>query len=76
MTFTGLPAFLSGTASFLYDPSPTALSWRSLYGAFYAEDVIRLAPSLTLSLGFRDEFSTGWNEAYGRASNYTYRKWH
>src|SRR5207253_8444453 len=22
--------------------------------------------------GFRDEFGTGWNEAYGRAANYTY----
>lgn len=72
MTFTGLPALLAGTGSFLYDPSPTPLSWRSLYGAFYAEDVIRLSPRLTLSLGFRDEFSTGWNEAYGKASNYTF----
>jgi hypothetical protein len=72
LTFTGLPAFLSGTASFLYDPSPTPLSWRSLFGAWFVEDVIRLRPSLTLSLGFRDEFSTGWNEAYGRASNYTF----
>ncbi len=72
MTFTGLPAFLAGTASFLYDPAPTLMSWRSFYGAFYAEDVIRLRPDFTLTLGFRDEFSTGWNEAYGRASNYTY----
>jgi hypothetical protein len=72
MTFTGLPAFLAGTASFLYDPSPTPLSWRSLFGAWYAEDIIRLRPSLTLSLGFRDEFSTSWNEAYGRAANYTF----
>ena len=31
-----------------------------------------MRPNLTLTLGFRDEFSTGWNEAYGRASNYTY----
>ena len=29
-------------------------------------------PTLTLSLGFRDEFSTGWNEAHGRAANYTF----
>jgi hypothetical protein len=72
MTFTGLPAFLSGTGSFLYDPAPTPLSWRSLFGAWYVEDVMRLRPSLTLSLGFRDEFSTGWNEAYGRAANYTF----
>jgi hypothetical protein len=72
LTFTGLPAFLAGRGSFLYDPAPTPLSWRSLFGAWYAEDVVRLRPSLTLSLGFRDEFSTGWNEAYGRAANYTY----
>ena len=72
LTFTGLPAFLAGRGSFLYDPAPTPQNWRSLFGAWYAEDVIRLRPSLTLSLGFRDEFSTGWNEAYGRAANYTY----
>ncbi len=70
MTFSGLPALLSGTASFLYDPAPTPASWRSFFGAIYAEDVIRLLPRLTLSLGFRDEFTTGWNEAYGRAANY------
>ena len=25
-----------------------------------------------MSLGFRDEFNTGWNEAHGRASTYTF----
>jgi hypothetical protein len=72
-TFTSLQTFLQGTASsFLYDPAPTQLNWRSLLGAWYVEDVIRLKPSLTLSLGFRDEFTTGWNEAHGRAANYFY----
>jgi hypothetical protein len=72
-TFASLAQFLSGTAgSFLYDPAPTAMSWRTLFGAFYAEDVIRVMPSLTLSLGYRQEFSTGWNEANGRAANYTF----
>jgi len=72
-TFSSLAQFLGGTVnSFLYDPSPTEMNWRSLFGAFYAEDVFRLTPNLTLSLGFRDEFSTGWNEAHGRAANYTY----
>jgi hypothetical protein len=72
-TFTSLKTFLQGTtSSFLYDPAPTELNWRSLFGAWYVEDVIRLRPSLTLSLGFRDEFTTGWNEAHGRAANYTY----
>ncbi len=72
-TFASLTTFLQGTtSSFLYDPSPTPLNWRSLYGAFHAEDVFRISPKLTVSLGFRDEFSTGWNEAHGRASNYVF----
>src|SRR5580704_8983763 len=72
-TFTSLQTFLTGvTSTFLYDPAPTKMNWRSLFGAVYAQDVIRLKPSLTLSLGFRGEFSTGWNEAHGRASTYTF----
>ena len=70
-TFTSLQTFLQGTiSSFLFDPSPTEMNWRSLFGAFYAQDTIRVTPRLTLTLGFRDEFSTGWNEAHGRAANY------
>ncbi len=72
-TFTSLQTFLTGTtSSFLYSPSPTEMNWRSLFGAVYAQDVIRMAPNLTLSLGFRGEFSTGWNEAHNRAANYTF----
>jgi hypothetical protein len=72
-TFTSLQTFLTGTtSSFLYSPSPTEMNWRSLFGAAYAQDVIRLNPKLTLSLGFRGEFSTGWNEAHDRAANYTF----
>ncbi len=72
-TFSSLATFLQGTvATFLYDPAPTEMNWRSLFGAWYAEDVIRLTPRFTLSLGFRDEFTTGWNEAHGRAANYTF----
>src|SRR5215472_9419940 len=73
-TFASISSFVTtGVASsFLFDPAPTAMNWRSLFGAFYAEDVVRVNSSLTLSLGFRDEFSTGWNEAHGRAANYTF----
>jgi hypothetical protein len=72
-TFTSLQTFLAGTTStFLYSPAPTEMNWRSLFGAIYAQDVIRIDPKLTLSLGFRAEFSTGWNEAHGRAANYTF----
>src|ERR1700680_4514378 len=72
-TFTSLQTFLQGTTStFLYDPAPTEMNWCSLFGALYAQDVIRLTPKLTVSMGFRDEFSTGWNEAHSRAANYTF----
>jgi len=72
-TFTSLTTFLQGTASsFLFDPAPTTMYWRSLFGAFYAEDVFRVSPKLTVSLGFRGEFSTGWNEAHDHAANYTF----
>lgn len=72
-TFTSLQTFLQGTASsFLFDPSSTPMNWRSWFGAWYVQDVFRVRPSLTLSLGFRAESSTGWNEAHGRAANYTF----
>ena len=72
-TFTSLQTFLKGTiSSFLFDPSPTEMNWRSLLGAWYAQDTIRIRPRLTVTLGFRDEFTTGWNEAHGRAANYTF----
>lgn len=73
-TFPSLAQFINAgiTGTFLYDPAPTEMNWRSLFSAFYAEDVIRPSPSFTLSLGFRGEFSTGWNEAHGRAANYTF----
>jgi hypothetical protein len=72
-TFSSLTNFLQGNmSSFLWDPTPTEMNWRSLFGAWYVGDVIRVLPRLTVSLGFRDEFSTGWNEAHGRAANYTF----
>ena len=44
-TFTSLQTFLQGTtSSFLYDPAPTEMNWRSLLGAWYVEDVIRVTP--------------------------------
>jgi hypothetical protein len=72
-TFTSLTTFLQGTiSSFLFDPAPTEMNWRSLLGALHAQDSIRISPKLTVTLGFRAEFTTGWNEAHGRAANYTY----
>ena len=70
-SFGSINALLGGVVgTFTYDPAPTEMNWRSLFAAWYAEDTIRVTPKLTLSLGFRAESSTGWNEAHGRAANY------
>jgi hypothetical protein len=70
-TFTSLQTFLQGTvSSFQVVPTSTELGWRSLFGAWYISDTIKLRPNLTLQLGLRHEFTTGWNEVFGRAANY------
>ncbi len=70
-TFTTLQTFLAGTAStFQVIPDPNELGWRSLYGAGYVQDVIKLRRNFTVRVGLRDEFSAGWNEVSGRAANY------
>jgi hypothetical protein len=72
-SFSNLQTFLQGSIStYTFASSATPLSWRSLEGAFFAEDSIKLTPSLEVTLGFRGEFTNGWNEAYGRASNYLF----
>jgi hypothetical protein len=73
VSFTNLQTFLQGTVStYTYAPSYTPLSWRSIEAAFYAEDVIKVTPSWEIRIGFRGESTDGWNEAYGRASNYAF----
>ncbi|MGO9275103.1 MAG: carboxypeptidase regulatory-like domain-containing protein [Terriglobia bacterium] len=70
-TFASLTTFLQGTvSSFQVVPNPNELGWRSFFGAWYFEDAIKIRPNLTLQAGIRQEFTTGWNEASGRAANY------
>ncbi|MGB7168105.1 MAG: carboxypeptidase regulatory-like domain-containing protein [Acidobacteriaceae bacterium] len=72
-TFTGLQQFLQGTVgTFAWDPAPTEMNWRTMLGAWYVQDVLRVSPNLTVSAGFRDEFTTGWNEAHDRAANFVF----
>jgi hypothetical protein len=72
-TFSNLASFLEGTVTtFTAVPSPTPLGWRSWEGAWFVEDQIRVAPNFTLSLGFRDEFTSGWNEVSGRAATFVF----
>ncbi len=72
-SFNNLQTFLTGAIStYTFASAATPLSWRSLEGAFFAEDAIKVTPSLEVRLGFRGEFTNGWNEANGRASNYLF----
>src|SRR5262249_21490309 len=72
--FTNLTQFLQGTLSsttgFQVVPKTTELGFRSWFGAWFAEDSIRLRRNLTVRAGLRHEFTNGWNEKYGRAANY------
>jgi hypothetical protein len=70
-SFNTLQTFLQGTVgTFTVVPSPTELGWRSLEGAAYLEDTIKVTPKLEVRAGFRSESTNGWNEAQGRAANY------
>src|SRR5262249_2476487 len=70
-TFPSLASFLAGSlTNFQVVPAANELGWRSLFGAMYVQDAIKLWPNLTLQAGLRYEFTTGFNEVSGRASNF------
>ena len=70
-TFATLTTFLQGTVqNFQLSPSHVNLGWRSLFGAWYFQDTMKLRSNLTFQAGFRHEFTTGWNEVAGRAANF------
>ena len=70
-TFGSLTTFLQGTTTnFQVVPNPTELAFRSWFGAWYVEDSMKLPHRLTFRAGLRHEFTTGWNEKFGRAANY------
>ena len=72
-SFSSLSTFLQGTAStFTVIPSPTPMNWRSLEGAGFVQDAIKVRSNLEVRLGFRFESTNGWNEANGRGSNYLF----
>ena len=69
--FSTLQTFLQSTVTtFQVLTNATELGWRSFFGAWYFQDSIKLRSNLTLQVGIRDEFTTGWNEVAGRASNF------
>jgi hypothetical protein len=70
-SFSTLTTFLQAkVSSFQVVPTAAELGWRSLMGAWYVQDAIKLRPNLTLQIGLRHEFDTGWNEEAGRAANF------
>jgi len=70
-SFASLTTFLQGTVTtFQVVPSSAELGFRSLFGAWYVQDAIKLRSNLTLQVGVRQEFTTGWNEVDGRGSNF------
>jgi len=72
-SFGSLTSFLQGTVStFTSVPSPTELGWRSLEGAVFVQDTIRIKTTLELRAGIRFESTNGWNESQDRASNYLF----
>ena len=72
ISFASLKTFIEQgiVTTYTYAPSYTPLGWRSSEGAFYVQDAVRLKPSFELRIGFRGEFTNGWNEVDSRASNY------
>ncbi len=70
-TFTSLATLQAGTVStFQVVPAPNELGWRSIFGAWFVQDTIRVHKNLTIDAGIRHEFTNGWNEVAGRAANY------
>ena len=70
-SFASLATFLQGNLTqFSGVPNATPLSFRSLEGAWFVEDSVKVRPNLTVRLGLRHEFTNGYNEAHGRAANF------
>jgi hypothetical protein len=57
---------------FTANANPQADYYRQKEFAFYAQDVIKLTPRLTFSVGLREESTNGYSEAFGHAANYLY----
>ncbi|MEA2261621.1 MAG: hypothetical protein QOJ51_4446, partial [Acidobacteriaceae bacterium] len=67
-SFANLTTFLQGTVkTFSVVPNPTELGWRSIMGAGYLEDTVRMLSNLDIRSGIRFESTNGFIESEGRA---------
>ncbi len=72
-SFSTLTTLLQGAVkTFTVVSSPTEVGWRTKEYAGFVQDGIKLRPNLEVRIGFRFESTNGWNEGYGRASNYQF----
>ena len=71
VSYPSLLTFLQDQPTqFSYQANPTELNFRSMEGAWYFQDELKLRSNLTVRLGLRHEMTTGWNERDGHAANY------
>jgi hypothetical protein len=73
VSYSTMLTFLQDIPSqFNLNRNPAPLGYRSLEGAWYFQDELKLRSNLTLRLGLRHEMTDGWNEVAGRCSNYVF----
>jgi hypothetical protein len=73
VAYPTLQAFLTDSpTTFTVLPLLNELGFRTLEGAWYIQDEIKLKSNLTLRLGLRDEMTNGYNEVVGRCANYVF----
>src|SRR5213594_4644751 len=75
VSYNSMPTFLQDIPSqFNVIRNPATVGYRSVEGAWYFQDEMKLRSNLTLRLGLRHEMTDGWNEVADRCSNFVYDK--
>ena len=74
-SYTTLQNFLADIPSqFNLNRNPISVGYRTIEGAWYFQDEMKLRSNLTVRLGLRHEMTDGWNEVGNRCGNYVFDK--